>query len=136
MRSPDSGCHVCDLQIRRYPIEVGVRRKQTVEFIDMLMFGVPMGLHNELRHGDRRCYGGVTRPLDPRKDLVGESNVSRICLQLVDEDAGIRRDAFYDGAEMSVSASGPTLAFFLKVPFRIGTACQAADRGVMSLWFL
>jgi len=35
----------------------------------------------------------MTRPLDPRKDLVGESNVSRICLQLVDEDAGVQRDA-------------------------------------------
>ena len=27
MRSPDSGCHVCGLQVWRYPIEVGVRRK-------------------------------------------------------------------------------------------------------------
>ena len=45
MLSPDSGGQVCYLQICRYPIQVGVRREKTIEFINPLLVALHVRLH-------------------------------------------------------------------------------------------
>ncbi len=99
MISPDSGCYIRYRQIWCYPIEVGVRRKQTVEFVYALLVGLPVRLHEEFRHGDSGRYGCVIRPLDPRKDVARQNNVSGIRLQLVNENASVQRDTLMTAKE-------------------------------------
>jgi hypothetical protein len=92
MGGAEPGCDVRDFEVRGDPVEIGIRGKQRVELIDLVLSGVPVGLNQQFRHGDRRGYGSMVRAFQPCEDVIGESHIARIGFQLVNEDAGIQRD--------------------------------------------
>src|ERR1019366_3497537 len=92
MRGTDPGGDVRDFEVRGYPIEIWIRSQQSVEPAGPLLSGIPIWLHQQLRHGDGGGYRCVDRPLQPGEDGIGETDVSRVGFQLIDEDTGIQRD--------------------------------------------
>jgi hypothetical protein len=106
MYGTNSGCGVRDLETRRYPIEIWIGGKQSVELIDSLFTRIPIRLNQYFGQGDRRRHCDVVRSLEPPENVVGEDHISRIGFQLIDEDACVQRDLSMfsqEGAEASQS---------------------------------
>jgi len=92
VRGTDPGGDIRDFQAWRYPIEIGVRRKQGLELIGPLLARIPVRLDQQFRHGNRGRYALVVRLFEPCEDVIGERYIARIGFQLVDENARIERD--------------------------------------------
>jgi len=92
MRGTDPGGDIRDFQARRYPLEVGVCRKQGIELLGSSLAGIAIRLDQQFRHGDRGCYRLVVRRFEPFEDGIGERYIAGILFHLVDENARIERD--------------------------------------------
>jgi hypothetical protein len=92
MNSSDSGGGMRDFEAGGDPIEIGISDQQSVKLIEVLPRGIPTRLNQQFRHRDCGCCRGMPRSSEPRKNLIGETHISRIRFHVIDEDAGVQKD--------------------------------------------
>ena len=101
MKGSQSRRKIRDLQIRRNPIEIGISRQQTIEFIRSLLVADAIGLNQQFCHRNRRSDSFGVWSFKPGKNVVGVGNIARMILQLIDKNAGIEGDSSVASKERS-----------------------------------
>jgi hypothetical protein len=92
MCGPNPSGDISYLQTWCDPTEIGVRREESIEFVDALLSAAAVRRHEQLRHRDGGRNRCMFRPFQPREDGIGESDIARVGFELINEDAGVKSD--------------------------------------------